>query len=784
MTPKKSALIKRRRRRFISASDKADIGNNSSVSESGSSSCSISSLSDDNSHEDDSDDKTDGADLDINRSIESEAATSSLQAPTTIDPPAHSQLFQEPDAKNVAPVAGLVSPAADGPRRFNSSNGWDRFPDVVNRNGQVDLEKIAGSKPRVIHYLNARKSIETGDYDGRQKQYRDSFRQADGGDKYRSGFRPQSLQSAKTRHENAPFIRNARWWSRPGQSPNYADIVTLLLQSPLYVKIPGDATSKIIKGYHRTLHSFAPEPILARRPMRIFLPDTKAKIVYPSAAAEKPTKSAPTDEIATTSAYSPASFDSNISQSPQPSVGIGLKTERPSTGSFTRNKKYTDVRLETGQQFQQYTTASGGLLEASNTERVDTSQRLEGSSIQPLVLPSNASQATVISTTQGQTGPVVSDKAQRRPRKSPFMSDVVRFGSEDRRQPSRSPHGGQFGTPRENVDYSHRPGANASDVLTKADSKDSENVPPQKQQHESASAVNSTLFEDDEPSLVPKVRLPPASVYSRADTSCRAESKSPKLPAAIESESAPSTVVPQQTVAPMQASAAPVTLPPQSAEPVTEGPIAALPTGPTIPKEYRLTPDVMHQPRPTKFVSVADIEPPVPQQSPVDGQQQRYTYAPRPRGFSNGYRGPRQDNSHGSHMPQYYYPSQTQDGKGMMRNIVPRAYAQGGYVSSMDGMSPAAYPPVVMPNGAILPVAAPSPQPVVTSVPSSTIAQETNGMVYFYDPLQYYQYYTESTATPPQAPPVVVPVVAPTQAVDGGIYYYPHVPQSTAYYQH
>ncbi|KAK9369015.1 hypothetical protein V1509DRAFT_620840 [Lipomyces kononenkoae] len=792
MTPKKSALIKRRRRRFASVPDKADVGNNSSVSESGSSSCSISSLSDDNSREDDSDDKADGADLDASRSIESEAAPSSLQQPTTVDAPAHSQFFLEQDAKNVTQAADLVSPPAKDPPRFNSSNGWDRFPNVVDRNGHVDLEKITGSKPRAIHYLNGRTNNGTGEYEGRPNQYRDRYRQGDGGDTYKAGFRSKPLSSQKSgpRHENAPFIRNNRWWSRQGQSPNYADIVTLLLQSPLYVKIPGDATSKIIKGYHRTLHSFAPEPILPRRPMRIFLPNTKAKIVYPSAAVEKPTKTALTEEITTISTHSPASVDSIISQSQQPLVGSGLNPERPSIGTFTRNTKYADVRLENGQQFQQHTSIPDGPAQASIvSKRVDTSEKLEASSHQQPVLSSNESQEMAVSTAHAEntvevnkaphslrTGPAVSNASQTHLRKSSFVPEDVRFPSEDRRQPSHSPHSRQFGTPRENVDYSHRAGANASDVLTKADSNEPENVPPQKQQQSSASASNSTLFEDEDPSPVPKVRLPPASVYSRADTASGAESKSPNLPVALESESAPPTVVPQQTVAPMQPSPASVTVPPQS---------AAQPAGPAIPKEYRLTPDVMHQPRPTKFVSVADIEPPVPQQSPVDGQQQRYTYAPRPRGFSNGYRGLRQDSSHGSHMPQYYYPSQTQDGKGMMRNIVPRAYTQGGYVSSMDGMSPAAYPPVVMPNGAILPVAAPSPQPVVAPVPSSTIAQETNGMVYFYDPLQYYQYYTESTSTPPQAPPVVLPVVAPTaQAVDGGIYYYPNVPQSTAYYQH
>ncbi|KAK9377175.1 uncharacterized protein V1513DRAFT_437557 [Lipomyces chichibuensis] len=602
------------------------------------------------------------------------------------------------------------------------------------------------------------------------------------------------------RYDTAPSIRPHRWYSRQYQSPNYSDIVTLLLQSPLYVKIPGDTTSKIIKGYHRRLHSFSPDPSLARRPMRIFLPDMKAMIVYPSAVVENTKQTVPTEETTTKSAYAAASADSEVSQSRQFVVETVTKPERPATSTFIRNK-YTDVRLQHGQQFQQHNSLPDGVWQVSSVHgREDTLQQVEVCTPQPLALSSSSALGTTgtdkaelssevnSASSATATGPrAVFNVAQRQNRPLSFTSQDVRLRHQDPRLLSRSPHGGrQFGTPRENVDYSNRPGPDVSDVPNKNDNEELENVPPSKKRLPSEAAVNSALFEDDGPSSVPKVRLPPASVYTPAPPSEVAESKSPSpdLAVAVESESVPPTVVSQPIVAPKRPSPAPVPMLPQSAEPAVGSPVAVLPSAPMIPKEYRLTPEVMHQPRPTKFVSVADIEPPVPQQSPVDGHQPRYTYAPRPRGFSNGYRGPRQDNAHGSHMPQYYYPSQTQDGKSIMRNIVPRAYTQG-YVSSMDGMSPVAYPPVVMPNGAILPVAAPSPQPVVTSVPSSTIAQETNGMVYFYDPTQYYQYYTENTTTPPQAPPVVMPVVAPTaQPLEGGIYYYPHVPQSTAYYQH
>ncbi|KAK9357026.1 hypothetical protein V1523DRAFT_400325 [Lipomyces doorenjongii] len=805
MTPKRSALIRRRRRRFASASDAADVGNNSSVSESGSTISSISSPSEDNSDSDDSEERTDGADLDISRPLESEATTSSSQQPTTVDPPATSQVLQGQDGKSVARVNIPVTPATKSSPRFNSSNGWDRFPDVVDRNGQVDHVKIASSKPKTIHYLNARQIIEPGEQDGMQNPRRDVYGGSDSRERYKNGFRPQSMPTPRSgaRYDSAISIRPHRWWSRQYQSPNYSDIVTLLLQSPLYVKIPGDATSKIIKGYHRRLHSFSPDPSLARRPMRIFLPEMKAKIVYPSPVVDNPKQSVPTEEATIKSAYAAAYSDSEVSQSHQFVIESVTKPERPSTSTFIRNK-YTDVRLEHGQQFQQRSSVPDGESQSSVDGREDTSRQVEACTTQPLALSSSpalgtstdtdkaelSSQANSVSYTPP-TGPrAVFNPAQRQNRPPSFMSQDVRFRRQDPRLLSRSPHGGrQFGTPRENVEYSNRPGADVSEIPNKNDSEESENVPPPKKTLPSEAAVNSALFEDDELSAVPKVRLPPASVYTPSPTEevvAESKSKSPDLPVAVESESAPPTVVSQHIVAPMRPSPAPAPLPPQSAEPAGVPPVAVLPSVPMIPKEYRLTPEVMHQPRPTKVVSVADIEPPVPQQSPVDGQQQRYTYAPRPRGFSNGYRGPRQDSSHshGSHMPQYYYPVQTQDGKGMMRNIVPRAYTQG-YVSSMEGMSPVAYPPVVMPNGAILPVAAPSPQPVVTSVPSSTIAQETNGMVYFYDPIQYYQYYTENTTTPPQVPPVVMPVVAPTaQPLEGGIYYYPHVPQSTAYYQH
>ncbi|KAK9325485.1 hypothetical protein V1517DRAFT_314287 [Lipomyces orientalis] len=804
MPPKRSALIRRRRRRFASASDEVDVGNNSSVSESGSSSYSISSLSEESSGDDDSEGRTEGAAVNNGQSLQGEAARPPSQRQTVVDPASTSQIPQGQGRKSVAQVSIPTTPSAVSSQpRFNSSNGWDRFPDVVDKDGQVNQAKIASSKPRAIHYLDPRKIIALGDYDGRQSH--DIHGRADSGDGHnRNGFRPQSMAIPRSgqRHESSPFMRSNRWSSRQDQIPNYSDIVTLLLQSPLYVKIPGDATSKIIKGYHRRQHSFSPVPRLAQRPVRIYLPDMKAKIVHPPAKGGNSVQTFETDKAAIQSADTTASTYSKVSQTRLPVSDTISNLERPWTSASSRSHKYIDIRLEEGQNFQQGGSLPDKMLPTTSVKgRQVTRQKIEVSSPQPRATTSDLALATTTTerdqedcssrirsaACDGTGAGVESDTSQRQNQPPAFMSRDIRFSNQDTRQMSRIPYARrQFGTPRENVDYSsHRNVVVISDVPSKNDSKESENVPPAKKSENLASetAMNSALFEDDEPSAIPKVRLPPASVYSPAPTLEVTESKSPEMSVAIESEPAPPTVVTEHGATPMQPSPAPAPLPPHSAEPAEAQPVAVLPAVAMIPQEYRLTPEVMHQPRPTKFVSVADIEPPVPRHSPVDGQQQKYTYAQRPRGFSNGYRGPRQDNAHGP--VQYYYPSQTQDSKGMMRNMVPRAYAQGGYVASIDGMSPVAYPPVVMPNGTILPVAAPSPQPVVANVPGSTIAQETNGMVYFYDPMQYYQYYTENTSTPPQVSPVVMPVVAPTaQPVDGGIYYYSHVPQSTAYYQH
>ncbi|KAK9246296.1 hypothetical protein V1506DRAFT_535591 [Lipomyces tetrasporus] len=808
MPPKRSALIRRRRRRFASASDEIDVGNNSSVSESGSSSSSISSLSEESSGDDNSEGRTERAAVNNNQSLQDEAARPPSQRPTVIDPASTSQVPQGQGQKSVAEVNIPTTPSAVSSRpRFDSSNGWDRFPDVVDKDGQVNQAKIASSRPRAIHYLDARKIIALGEYDGRQKPRHNIYGRLDSGDGHnRNGFRPQSMAIPRSgqRHENSPFMRPNRWSSRQDQVPNYSDIVTLLLQSPLYVKIPGDATSKIIKGYHRRQHSFSPDPRLARRPVRIYLPDMKAKIVHPPATGENSGQAVETDETAIPSADTAASTYSKLPQIRLPVSDTISNLERPWTSASSRSHKYIDIRLEEGQNFQQVGSLQDKMLPTESVKGAQvTPHQIETSSPQPPASTSDLALGTTTEADQADgssrsirsaaceaTGAGVAFDTPGQNQPPAFMSRDIRFSNQDTRQMSRSHYARrQFGTPRENVDYSgRRNGVVISGVPSKDDSKESENVPPPKKNENLASeaAVNAALFEDDEPSAVPKVRLPPASVYSPAPTPTLevTESKSPEMPVATESESAPPTVVTEHEAPPMQPSPVPTPLPPHSAGPAVGQPVAVLPAVPMIPQEYRLTPEVMHQPRPTKFVSVADIEPPVPRQSPVDGLQQKYTYAQRPRGFSNGYRGPRQDGAHGP-VQQYYYPSQTQDNKGMMRNMVPRAYAQGGYVTSMDGMSPVAYPPVVMPNGTILPVAAPSPQPVVANVPGSTIAQETNGMVYFYDPMQYYQYYAENTTTPPQVPPVVMPVVAPTaQPVDGGIYYYSHVPQSTAYYQH
>ncbi|KAK9467667.1 hypothetical protein V1512DRAFT_142853 [Lipomyces arxii] len=143
-------------------------------------------------------------------------------------------------------------------------------------------------------------------------------------------------------------------------------------------------------------------------------------------------------------------------------------------------------------------------------------------------------------------------------------------------------------------------------------------------------------IDDSNTSMIPKVRLPPASVYKQA---------TPEPAPAV--APATSTGPPEQpyTATSYQQHMMPVPMGTPVGYPISVGssmaPVMTLPPAvPPVPQEYRLTPEVMHQPRPTKAMSVADIEPPN-SHSPVDGQQQKYGYSFRP------HRGYRSDNSQG-----------------------------------------------------------------------------------------------------------------------------------------
>ncbi|KAK9477743.1 hypothetical protein V1514DRAFT_332877 [Lipomyces japonicus] len=268
-------------------------------------------------------------------------------------------------------------------------------------------------------------------------------------------------------------------------------------------------------------------------------------------------------------------------------------------------------------------------------------------------------------------------------------------------------------------------------------------------------------IEEESESLIPKVRLPPASVYAQHVITSEQQDAPPPI----------DNIVTDATATPSQESSE-TFLSLASDQAVAHNDAISSPQGQqgtdinvagSIPQEYRLTPDVMHQPRPTKVVSVADIEPPLSQHSPanlVDYYANRYPF--RPRGFSNGYG--RQDRSNSSHG---YQDKRHQ-------NLVPGIYANGYIDNPIVSVTYAQ--PMVVPTAPLIPVAAASPQPLV---------QESNGTMYFYGTQQYYpQYYAaDGTATPPIGQTVMLPITGSSTAAESGLYYYPPVPpQTTGFY--
>ncbi|KZF19583.1 hypothetical protein L228DRAFT_254250 [Xylona heveae TC161] len=223
----------------------------------------------------------------------------------------------------------------------------------------------------------------------------------------------------------------------------------------------------------------------------------------------------------------------------------------------------------------------------------------------------------------------------------------------------------------------------------------------------------------------------------------------------------------------------PDSLPPRPEMPMPEAPVPVvnlpqpqaypLPQRPAF-RENRTAPLPMHQPRPQKTVSVADIESPagIPFTHPPQQQQQPFhqqvplqvngqtysadvttAYPQHPR--SGSFAAPASAATPLSHLPERAIHAQPfQPQQYTQQPYYPAVYPpQGVYyypAPAPDGSQPAYAPTLTAPAAA--PVFVPSPQqnaylmpaapaPPVQN-PSGTVAHESNGMVYYYDSSQIY----------------------------------------------
>ena len=269
--------------------------------------------------------------------------------------------------------------------------------------------------------------------------------------------------------------------------------------------------------------------------------------------------------------------------------------------------------------------------------------------------------------------------------------------------------------------------------------------------------------------------------------------------------------------------------PPQAPTPkvVPQHPPPSYTPNPIAYREHRATPKIpMHQPRPQKAVNVAEIDSPAVMHFPQSYNGHIYPESiPTPGAPQNMY----------VHSRQPSYPSQPSgtplphipEAAVHARSFHPAYPSQGAYypyppqphpVAQMHPIhttpshhDPRAFhppPPYVpsgpspMPNGApshyaMIPTqqqSASRPVPVTTAPPAgpTTIAQESNGMVYYstWDPNQYYPYASGGSAGYPGTPGMPI-TPAPDGAVNSGsgttgpVYFYPgtHTPlQHPIYY--
>ncbi|KAI5805862.1 CASC3/Barentsz eIF4AIII binding-domain-containing protein [Geopyxis carbonaria] len=220
------------------------------------------------------------------------------------------------------------------------------------------------------------------------------------------------------------------------------------------------------------------------------------------------------------------------------------------------------------------------------------------------------------------------------------------------------------------------------------------------------------------------------------------------------------------------------------------------PINPVPYREARATPKIpMYQPRPQKTVNVAEIDSPHVQHFPQNYAGGVYTEHIIPSATPH---------PHPHQHPHSRHPSYPSQPSGTPLSQIPEAlHARPFYPPQQPQMHAAYYHPYPHPHAVAMhyppppyvagpyaypppppqPVPAPAPAPASAPAPATgptTIAQESNGMVYYstWDPNTFYP--SPVPAVTPVPPPDAAHAGAGTQSVGGTVYYYPPPPQGQA----
>lgn len=205
----------------------------------------------------------------------------------------------------------------------------------------------------------------------------------------------------------------------------------------------------------------------------------------------------------------------------------------------------------------------------------------------------------------------------------------------------------------------------------------------------------------------------------------------------------------------------------------------------------------MHQPRPQKTVSVADIETPMNFYNPPPQQQEQPFHHQVPIGLNGSSYGP-EHTRHASHPSQasatplsqiperaihaapfqpypyqqqpYYPPGSYPSG--------PVMYASTGDYPPYSAPAPPGAAPVFIPAGHPGSYSVPSQPPADQASQAGTVAHESNGTVYYYDSTQFPSYPNAAYPVPPQGGVVGMGgMLTPP-----GPYYYSQPPNGAVYY--